>query len=415
MEVLQYHPVFVARQPIFDSKDRVQAHELLFRDGQAKQAANIVDPVQATLDVISYGFDLTVSATGGQSPVYINFPQDLLLERSALALPSNLCVVEVLETVTPDQEVIEACLDLKRQGYRIVLDDYYGQAGYEKLVALADVVKVDILKMPPREIKKIVETLSRKKVSLLAEKIEHVQIYRYCKQMGFDLFQGFFFCSPQIMSGCKLSPNQISRLELLKKIALPDADPKQIAGIIRKDAALSYRLLRFINSAYFGLRNRITSIEHAVNLLGIIQVSQWLRVAIMSDLATSPAGMEVAWLAAQRGKYLELLSATHTNPPFSSQSMFLLGLFSLLDALLGQPLEQILKDLPIQEDMKDALLNSNSSLTPWMDLVKNMEQGYWDDVQEECQKLGLEQEETARLYNRSFIWTSESMPRLAAK
>ncbi len=258
MEILQHHPVFVARQPIFTRKDRVQGYELLFREGQMQQSANIFDPVQATLDVISYGFDLAASAIGRPKPVYINFPQELLIRRSALALPSNQCVVEILETVKPEPEVIEACLDLKKKGYRLALDDFYGQPGYEKLLDLADVIKVDILKMHPLEIKKIVNYLSSKKARLLAEKIEHVKIYQYCKQMGFDLFQGFFFCSPQLMSGCKLTPNQNSRLELFKKLAHDEWSPRQLAGIIQNDAALSYRLLRYINSAFFGFRNKIT-------------------------------------------------------------------------------------------------------------------------------------------------------------
>jgi len=409
VEVLQHHPVFVARQPIFTRNDRVHGYELLFRDGQMQQSANVVDPVQATLDVISYGFDLAASAMGRPKPVYINFPQPLLLERSALALPADQCVVEILETVRPDPEVIEACLDLKKRGYRLALDDFFGQQGYEELIELADVVKVDILKMHPKEIKKIVEYLSEKKVRMLAEKIEHVKIYQYCKQMGFNLFQGFFFCSPQLMSGCKLTPNQSSRLELFKKLSQEEVEPKQIARIIQEDAALSYRLLRYINSAFFGFRSRISSIEHAVNLLGILQVSQWLKVVILSDLSTTATGQETSRLAAQRGKFLELLSDSHPEPPFQPHTMFLLGLFSLLDALLGQPMEDILQDLPLQEEVKKALATSDTPFFPWIRLVKCMEKGYWDDVFTGCQELGLKQEEAASVYNASVVWTSRSL------
>jgi len=409
VEVLQHHPVFVASQPIFTRNDRVHGYELLFRDGQLQQSANVVDPVQATLDVISYGFDLAASAMGRPKPVYINFPQDLLLERSALALPADQCVVEILETVIPDQEVIEACRDLKNKGYRLALDDFYGQQGYEKLIDLADVIKVDILKMHPREIKKIVDHLSSKNARLLAEKIEHVKIYQYCKQMGFDLFQGFFFCSPQLMSGCKLTPNQSSRLELFKKLSQDKVEPKQVASIIQGDAALSYRLLRYINSAFFGFRSKIKSIEHAVNLLGIIQVSQWLRVVILSDLSTTATGQETSKLAAQRGKFLELLSDSHPEPPFQPHTMFLLGLFSLLDALLGQPMENILQDLPLQENVKAALVSSETPFAPWIRLVKCMEKGYWEDVATGCRDLGLTQEEAARMYNSAVVWTTRSL------
>ncbi|MFN2343775.1 MAG: EAL and HDOD domain-containing protein, partial [Desulfonatronovibrio sp.] len=385
MEVLQNYPVFVARQPIFTREDQVQGYELLFRDGQMKSTANVVDPIQATLDVICYGFDLAASTMSRPKPVYINFPQELLIQRSALALPPKQCVVEILETVTPEPEVIEACQDLKDKGYTLALDDFYGQPGYEKLIDLADIVKVDILKMHPREIKKIVAHLSKKNITMLAEKIEHVKIYEFCKQMGFHLFQGFFFCSPKMMSGSKLNPNQSSRFLLFKELSQDNVEMKKISEIIQEDAALSYRLLRFINSAFFGFRSKVTSIKHAVNLLGIIQVSQWLTVALLSDFSTTAPAQEASRLAAQRGKFLELLSANHVNPPFEPHTMFMLGLFSLLDALLGRPLKEILEELPLQDDVKSALSNPESSFTPWMKLVKSMEKGYWDEVLAGCQ------------------------------
>ncbi len=410
MQVQQYQPIFIARQPIFDQKDRVQAYELLFRNSQAHLHANISDPIKSTLDVISYGFDLAVSATGGRKPAFINFPQQLLLEKSALALPASLCIIEILETVKPDQEVLDACRFLKEQGYKIALDDFCGQPGQDKLVELADIVKVDILKMPPKEIKQISKYLQQKKVQLLAEKIENVTIYGYCKQMGFNLFQGFFFCSPQLLAGCKLVPQQASRLKLLKSLAQENIELKELARIIQGDAGLSYRLLRFVNSAFFGFRNKISSVQHAVSLLGTKQVSQWLKVSVLSDLSTTPPAAEAASMAAQRGKFLELLSSNHSSPPFASQSMFLLGMFSLLDALLGQPLHELLEDLPIPQDMKNALILEETPFTPWIKLTQYMEKGSWDDVQEAITYLEIDQTTIAMLHSQSLLWTANVLP-----
>lgn len=411
MQILQNYPVFVARQPIFDRLDSVWAYELLYRNREFPNSAGAInDPDQATLEVISHGFSLAVTASPKKKPLFINFPENLILEKSAFALPSDLCVVEILETVNPTQDIIDACHELKNNGYRIALDDYFGQPGFEEIIRIADFIKVDILKLSPLEIRNLVKDLSKNNAKILAEKIEHYTIYKLCKKIGFDFFQGFFFCVPQVITGSKPSSAQVSRLNMIKDLCVDNVDLSDLSGIIKKDASLSYRLLNFINSAFFGFRKEISSIHQAVTLLGIRQTKQWLRVNILSDMNETPMDSELTFMAALRGKFLEIASEIHTQPPFPPESMFLLGLFSLLDALIGRPMDEILEKLPIEEKMKNILINPNQSPHGlWLGLIKAQEKGQWNKVIPIINKLQLDPLETSNAYNASVEWVKTSL------
>ncbi len=410
MEILKTYPVFVARQPIFDRRDNVWAYELLYRNQDIHNTAMIDDPDQATLQIISHGFSLALSAGRRKKPLFINFPQKLILEKSAYALPPDLCIIEVLETVQPDAEVIKACRELKKDGYRIALDDYYGQQGFDELIRLADFIKIDILKLSPLGIKDLVKSLSGPDKKILAEKIEHFKIFTLCKKIGFDLFQGFFFSTPQIIAGSKPSPAKVSRFNILKDLCARDIDLPDLSGIIKKDASLTYRLLNFINSAFFGFRENISSVHQAVTLLGIRQTAQWLRVNILSDMNETPMDFEITYLAATRGKFLEIVSEGHGRSPFAPESMFLLGLFSLLDTLMGRPMDELLQKVPLREDLKNVLINYNR--TPqgqWLKLAAFKEKGEWNRSLEIINSLGLDPFETADAYHKSIEWVRSSL------
>jgi EAL and modified HD-GYP domain-containing signal transduction protein len=401
----------VARQPIFNREREIWGYELLFRHCREVNKANIIDGDiidgdMATLKIIADGFVLASTGMPSHLKCLINFPQKLLLDDSALALPPNRCVIEVLEVVEPVPEIIEACKRLKEAGYLLALDDFVGQPGYESLLKLADIVKVDVLQLSRDEFIKLARRLKRYSCKMLAEKVEGHRMFELAKHLGFDLFQGFFFSRPEIVSGKKLSAEELTRLQLLKELSSSDFDFARMQAIVEKDVSLTYRLLKYINSASFGLDQKIKSIGRAMVLLGRERLLQWLRVVVMSDMDSTPGGREVMLLSAQRGKFLQLL-ALKGKTRLDPDGMFLLGFLSLLDVLLKQPLEELLSDLPLDEEIKKGILDKKHPCHRWLELARCQERGDWVQVTKLIDVLKLDFSETTLCFARALKWALE--------
>lgn len=403
-----FEPVYVARQPVFDQDMNIWGYELLFRDGKKFNAAQFPDGNIATSKVIMDGFNIAVEVLSGDQKLLINYPEEMIIQGAPMALPPDTAVVEILETVRPTEAIIRRCNRLKSAGYILALDDFVGQPGYEPLLNIADLIKIDVLGMDKNQIKIIVEKFRpNPSVQLLAEKVEDLDMFDLCRNLGFNLFQGFFFSRPQIIQGKKLSASQISRLKLLNLLSSPDLDLKLISEIIQYDISLSYRLLRYINSPGIGVVHEVKSINQAVNLLGQQKISAWLRVLIMADMSSSQRAGELLFTSLQRARFLELLSSTQSTAPASKDTMFLLGLFSLLDAIMVQPMEELLKNLSLESSIKKALLGDNPELRYWLDLATACERARWKEAQEQMQNLGLSPSKTAKLLNNAMLWTRQ--------
>ncbi|WP_457572333.1 EAL and HDOD domain-containing protein [Desulfovulcanus sp.] len=401
-----WQPIFMARQPIFDRERGIWGYELLFRHSQELNKAGVVDGELATQKVIADGFSLATSGMSHHLKCLINFPQKLLLDNSALALPPERCVIEVLESVEPIPPIIDACKRLKRSGYLLALDDFVGQPGYEPLLKLADIVKVDVLALTKSQIVELARRLKKYSCQMLAEKVEDNRMFKLARHLGFDLFQGFFFSRPEIVSGKKLSVEELTKLQLLRELSKNDFEFSKMNEILQRDVSLTYRLLKYINSAAFGMNQKIESINRAMILLGREQLLQWLRVVILSDLDSSPCGREVILLSAQRGRFLQLL-ALKGQSRLDPEAMFLLGFLSLLDVLLKQPLDELLQELPLEEEIKRGLVDKDHPCHRWLDLTRGQERGDWDKVAELIETLGLDPSETALCFAQASLWAQE--------
>ena len=361
--------IFVARQPVFDDHQEVWGYELLFRSSGEAGGANVAasDADMATAKVIADGFVMAAEGLEPGQRTLINFPQNLILEQFAFALPSDVAVIEILEDVRPEPEVLEALKTFKEAGYMVAMDDFMGEPELMPFLKLSDILKVDILGILGPEgvkneakLRKVMKIVSKFKGRLLAEKVEDDDVFTLCKELGFTLFQGYFFAKPQIIPGKKISSNEVSKLQLLKELGSPEFDVKRLSEIIQLDPSLSYRLFRYINSAGMGVSQKVESVSRAITLLGQRQLSQWLRVVIMSDLAPSRKGQEVAFLSVHRARFLELI-AENCPHQHSPESMFLLGLFSLLDAMLGLSMDEVLKEVPLEDEVIQALRASGTN------------------------------------------------------
>jgi len=381
--------VFVARQPIFDLKMKVWGYELLYRHAAGTDDALFADGAIATAKVIADGVALGRSGLSPAEKTLVNFPMDLLLGGYGFALPSESCIIEILETVDPTPEILQALNNLKSAGYTLALDDFVGQPEHAPFLELADIIKVDVLGTPPEELPGLATRLGGGKRLLLAEKVEDEAMHQKTKDLGFKLFQGFFFKRPEVVAGRKMSSSEMSKLKLLKELADEDFDPGVVAKIIESDLSLSYRLLRYINSASFGRVDPIDSIRQAMMVLGQRNLAKWLQAVLMSDLNPSPKGKELVFMSVRRAKFLELLGRLLHHPPAKPDSLFVLGLFSLLDSLLGQPMEEVLEGLPLSPELAEALKGGQGQAGELLNLAQDMEHADWKAVEDILDELKL--------------------------
>lgn len=388
--------IFVARQPIFDRNERIFAYELLFRQGTHNLYEGM-DGDQATSDVIANSF-LTIgmgTLTGGKRG-FINFTSNLLKKKTAYLLPSDLVVIEILENIEPDREIVLACQKLKEAGYLIALDDFVFDEKFWPLINLADIIKIDFSVTVGKERTDIVKRLSARKIKFLAEKVETREEYEQALQAGYDLFQGYFFCKPLVVVGKMIPPFKLNILRLLQEINNPKTDFGKIEDIIKGDVSLSYNLLKFINSALFGLKMKINSIKQALVLLGLSEVRKWASIVALQTLGQDKTN-ELIVNCLVRASFGEAL-AQKTALRHEASNIFLMGMFSLMDAFLDRPLAEVLEELPLSQEIKQALLGEDNRFSSIYNLVLAYEKADWANVSMCAERAGLDESEISAYY-----------------
>ena len=360
--------VFIARQPIFDLKQKVYGYELLFRSG-VENVLRSAEPNQASAKVISDGtLVLSMEAISGGKFSFINITRDILLNDYISLLPRGLTAAELPETLEPDPEVISACGRLKKAGYTLVLDDFVYKVQHADLMSLADIVKVDFLSTSAEERRQVLSRFTAPNVRFLAERVDTHEDFKQAVSLGYAYFQGDFFSKPVIISSRDVPGFKLNYLHMLQELQWPDINFQRLEGIVKRDMSLSFKLLRYINSAYFGLGSKVSSIMHAIRLLGPREFKQWASLLVMASMGSDKPD-ELVIQALIRGRFCESL-APILGLKQRSQELFLLGMFSAIDAILDRPLEEILKDLPLTDDIKDALSGKPNRLRgvltmPW--------------------------------------------------
>ncbi len=401
-KIAPFSQIFVARQPVFNRKMLIWGYELFFRRSLDSEIAQIVDGEQATSQMVIDGLYVAQESIPNHVKKMINFDQRSLKDKLPYALPSGT-VVEILETVPPNKDILELCNKLK-ENYILAVDDYDGSDMAIPFLYLADIVKVDLISVGLENLKGLVEYLNNFKVTLLAEKIEDQSSLNYARKLGFELFQGFFFSKPENISGKKMTSNQISKLKLLKEIESED-NLQELTEIVETDVSISYRLMRHINSPGIGLLCEVKSIPHAVKMLGERGIKNWIRALILSDLIHKEKPQELVHLSVTRAHFLQNLSQFN-NPPFDIESMFLIGLFSMLDIILEQPMKSLLQYINIQSEIEATLLREEiNQASEWLDLCRYYEKGQWNKVKEVISHQGLDFQNVAYCYNQASVKT----------
>ena len=398
----------VTRQPIFDRFGRTYGYELLFRTDPLDSVPG-GDPDRASLKVIDTAFFLPglEPMTGGKR-AFVNFTRDTLVEGYATVIPAEAIVVKLLENVPPDAEVLDACRTLRKAGHRIALDHVVLGSWFDELAEVADIVTVDFSLCTGRERRQVVRDIRPLGLKMLANKVETPEDSVQASEAGYDYFQGYFFSRPTVVAGKRVPVSKLNILQLLREIHRPETNVKQIEEILKREVALPLKLLTYINSAAFGFKRRIGSVAHALLILGEHGVRKWASVAALSDLG-SDSPFELVVTSVVRARLCEILAEKVGLAP-RAEDAFLMGLFSMIDALLDRPLTEAVNTLPVADDVKATLLGEVTTLRPVYGLALAYERGQWARVSEMSAALSLDERAIQELYLDAVAWGNSTAP-----
>lgn len=402
--------IFIGRQPILDREQQLFAYELLFRSGSRINAANVDDDMAATASVINHAFaELGVEQALGPYKGFINCDETLLLSDILEVLPKDKIVLEVLETVEVTPPIVERCKELKALGFTLALDDFVNYADkFRPLLDLIEIVKVDLKELDAPGLARTTQTLKRwPTLKLLAEKVDSREQSRYCMNLGYDLFQGYYFAKPAIIAGKKLGHSQLSLVRLLG-LVLEDADTAQLEGVFKHEPGLAMNLMRLTNSVATGVLVKVTSLRHAITVLGRRQLQRWLQLL----LYTNPQGggnvaNPLLQLAATRGRLMELLaSKLHPGRRDFEDRAFMTGIMSLMPTLMGVPYEEILRGITIVGEVREALEKGAGQLGTLLQLAQGLEGGDGQTCHDLSMELGIGSQTVNLCLTQALAWAS---------
>ncbi len=388
--------IFLARQPILDRNNNIYAYELLFRGGTENLFPDI-DGDSASSRVLSNTFFTSdLEKITNRKKIFINFTHKLITKGIPLMFPPESTVIEILEDVQPDEDLIDACRELKRRNYMLALDDFVYREEMEPLLELANIVKLDFMNSSEEELRSYTRKLSKYNVELLAEKVESLHDQHLGRHIGCNYFQGYFFCKPQIIKDVDIPTLKMNHLRLLSEINNEEFIVDRLEKIIMQDVSISYKLLRYLNSPFFRRSSEITSIKHAIIMLGESGLRRFVSIIVLAELNDDKPD-ELIKNSIIRAKICEGLSFQPGSHPSPSE-LFTVGLFSLIDAILGNSMENILKQLAIASNIKETLLGHKTNLHYYLMLAKHYQEGNWNEALHYAQISGIDEGNLLGIY-----------------
>ncbi|THB64707.1 MAG: HDOD domain-containing protein [Desulfovibrio sp.] len=397
---------FFATQPVFNRRQRVWGHELIYRGQDLTRFADVSDDHFFALERSANAYATNLRGKVGGNKMMRNFTERSIMKKAPSALDPKGSIVEVSEASAITPEFIASLDQLKKNGYRIAVDDFEGLPGSEPLLERADLLKIDILEKRPQDILKLCNMAGDPSPVLVAKNVDYIELFNLAKAMGFSLFQGTFFKKAEILEDRKLTSSELTRMELFKIIETGEPDFKALSAAISKDASISYRLLVFLNSAAFSFPTEITSIDHAVVLLGWQQIKTWLRIAILNDLSPSPTKAELIRLASQRSSFFKLAAQRSGYKAHDPDKLFLLGLFSLLEPIMDMFMEELVESLPVDDEIKAGLCREKNVYSLWIEMASRMEAGHWSFLDRIVAYLKLDPHAVAKSYYDAHVLTN---------
>lgn len=396
--------IFVARQPVFDRDKNVFAYELLFRDG-FRNYTSPPDSESASIKVISNSLIIGLQELTAGKRAFIQFSDQLLLSRVPRMFPRELLGVEIPDEFTPDLQITDTLIKLKSAGYLLIINDFITQPGYGALLPLTDIIRIDFHSSNSRQRFAVIDQLSSLKIKLLADKIETQGHFDEASEMGYHYFQGFFFQKPELVSRREIPGFKVNYLEILKLTSESDFPFNEVETILKRDVSLTYKLLRFINSAAYGFRVEIRSIRHAMLLLGKREIRKWLTLIALSGVGGGKP-RELLQNCLIRARFCELIGRD-LNMGERSVELFLVGMLSMADAFLDKSLPEIMADLPLDDCIKSPLSGKPGLFRNILDLVIAYERADWTDAERLMKEINLEENKVVSNYVESVHWVKE--------
>jgi EAL and modified HD-GYP domain-containing signal transduction protein len=394
--------VFIGRQPIFDRGQRVVGYEILFRAGDHGRA-RVLDAESATATVVLNALtEIGLERIVGAHTAWINLSRESVLSGIATMLPAAAAGFEILEGQQIDDDLVAAVRDLKEQGYKIALDDFEFSPDYAPLLKIVDVVKLDFMALGSERFATELERVKPYPVSVLAEKVETKDEHQYCVALGCDLFQGFFYQKPELLRRRRIELTTGSILQVISALQNTNLEFDELEPLIAHDLPLSLRLLRYINSAFFALRQEVTSVRQALVMLGLENVRRWATLTVMGSIEGKTP--ELTSNALIRARFCELAGLA---AGMDGGGLFTIGMFSLIDAMLDVSLEEVTRELPFPNDMRVALLSHAGPMGRILDAATSLESGYFGDAK-------LLVPNASELYVQSLLWAQEASGALFA-
>lgn len=395
---------YVARQPILDLERNLFAYELLLRDSLDNFFPKNINDEEATakiIDGLEYNLGLNSLTQGALA--FINFTHDSVLNGYPLLLDKNQIVVEILETAKPGKKLLAACIDLKEKGYTIALDDYEHDPRWKHFFPYIDIIKLDYSLTSEAQFQEIISTLKPfPQIKLLAEKIESFAEFKHAIKIGCEYFQGYFFSRPEVIKTIAFNPSQVAVVNLLSEINKPEIDTRKITALFEDDVNLSFKILRYVKSPIFKRDAAIKTIKQAVLILGFDELKRFIFLLFTAQFSESKP-QQLTVMALTRARFCELMVQA-TMPPQTQSSAFLVGLLSLIDAMVDADIKELMDKLPLHQDIKDAIISRKGESANFLKLCELFEKADWQSIELLCQQLDVESKQSSAIFQEALQW-----------
>lgn len=396
----------LGRQPILNRSEELVAYELLFRSA-GSLTADVTDASHATASVIintltGFGIEDIL----GEYKGFINMELELLMDDSLHILPKGQVVIELLETLQVTPELVARCRFLKESGFTLALDDHEYSPLYHDLYGIVDIIKVDLMQSPPARLTEMVKQFECYPLQLLAEKVETQEEFKFCLDLGFDLFQGYYFAKPSIMEKKRMDDSGSTLLKLMRLLG-EDAEQSEVEKTFRGDPGLTYKLLLLVNSVGIGSRNKIDTVRHAITTLGRQQIKRWVQLALFAN--NDRRGMEnpLVDMAAVRAGFMENMAGCHCSLKGyhdSAEKAFMTGILSVLEKVYDIPMDEVVRNLNLSDDVRDALVARQGGLGNLLHMAELLEEMDFGHLAKHLNEMGVSINDVLLSQKRAFMW-----------
>ncbi|MDO5095900.1 MAG: EAL domain-containing protein [Peptostreptococcaceae bacterium] len=396
--------VYMARQPIYDAVKKLSAYELLYRADENNRFASDVSGDEATSILVSDAITVFgINNITNGNLAYINFTKQLIMDDFALLLSPDEVVIEILEDTIIDDEIIQKLAELKKRNYKIALDDYTGDERYDSIMEFVDIIKVDFRAVDRIKMAEIANVYKKQGKVLLAEKIETEEDFLLAIQSGYELFQGYYFSKPKMLKGRSVKLDASGYATIIVELGKLDPDFKSLSEAIKVNPNLTYKLLQYVNTLKFAQKMTVSSIQMALVTMGLNEVRRWILLIMAREFSYNKQD-ELVKTSFIRGVFAEKLAQKTQDLSHRSHEAFLLGVFSMMEAISGISTEDLMREMPLNDDVKGALHGEDNSFRRLLNFVENYENANWDEIVKDLEHYNVDRESVLRIYLECVVY-----------